>query len=330
MKWIIRALGNRQMIISLVVLLSLTGLAAWFGMIRQEDPAFPYRYGFVMVQFPGADVEQVEHLVARPIEEEISEVEEVDEIRTTVRAGFMNTIVVMKQTVYDTDNVWDRVRVAVSRAQARFPAGVSQPIIDDRLGDASTVVLAVGGSDDVVELQQAAERLRNRLYSLKAVSRVRLFGDSGEQVTLAIDDSRIQILGLTPELIISQLQSRNAIVPGGFIEVDGRQALVRPQTELRSMEEISNTPIILTDGRSVPLSSIADIRLEVTDPPVQTAWMNGRQVVAVAVTVARNKVNVVRFGEEFREFISEIQPEFAPLTIEEMFFLPKYVEGRLN
>ena len=34
-------------------------------MIRQEDPAFPYRYGYVMVQFPGADVEQVEHLVAQ-------------------------------------------------------------------------------------------------------------------------------------------------------------------------------------------------------------------------------------------------------------------------
>ena len=235
MSWIARSLGQRRLIISLVLLLSLTGMVAWKNMIRQEDPAFPYRYGFVMVQFPGADVEQVEHLVVRPVEEEISEVEEVDEIRTTIRAGFMNTVVVMKQTVYDTDNVWDRIRVAVSRAQARFPEGVSSPIIDDRLGDASTVVLALGGSDNIVELQKAARRLRNRLYSLKDVSRVRLYGDSGEQVTLAIDDAQIQALGTTPKQIIAQLQSRNAIVPGGFVEIGGRQTLVRPQTEFRSI-----------------------------------------------------------------------------------------------
>ena len=330
MKWLARSLDQRRMIISIVIMLSITGLAAWMGMIRQEDPAFPYRYGYVMVRFPGADVEQVEHLVARPLEEEISEVEEVDEIKTTIRAGFLHSIIGMKQTVYDTDNVWDRIRVAVARAQTRFPEGVLQPIIDDRQVDASTVVLAVGGSDDIDELQRAAERLKNRLYSMNAVSRVRLFGDSGEQVTVAIDDARIQTLGLTPEIIMSQLQSRNEIVPGGFVEVGGRQTLVRPQTEFRSIAEISGTPIVLSSGKSVPLSSIADVRLEVADPPVQTAWMNGRQVVAVAVTVARNRINVVRFGEQLRAFVEEIRPEFAPLTIDEMFFQPEHVRSRLS
>ncbi|MCU0988191.1 MAG: efflux RND transporter permease subunit [Xanthomonadales bacterium] len=330
MKWIGRALTQRRMIVSLVLLLSATGLAAWFGMIRQEDPAFPYRYGYVLVHFPGADVEQVEHLVARPLEEEISEVAEVDEIRTTIRAGFLHSIIGMKQTVYDTDNAWDRIRVAVSRAEARFPEGVRTPVIDDRQVDAATVVLAVGGSDDLRELQEAARQLRNRLYSLSAVSRLRLYGDSGEQVTVAIDDSRIQTLGITPQQIVAQLASRNEIVPGGFVEVDGRQTLIRPQTEFRSLAEIANTPIVLQGGASVPLSSIAEVRLEVADPPLETAWIDGRQVVAVAVTVARNQTNVVQFGEQLRRFVDDIRGEFAPLTIEEMFFAPRYVSARLS
>ncbi|MFC1739895.1 efflux RND transporter permease subunit, partial [Pseudomonadota bacterium] len=200
----------------------------------------------------------------------------------------------------------------------------------DRQVDSATAVLAVSGSENIDELQRAAERLKNRLYSLNAVSRVRLFGDSGEQVTVAIDDARIQTLGLTPEIIMGQLKSRNEIVPGGFVEVDGRQTLVRPQTEFRSIDEISNTPMVLSSGQSVPLSSIADVRLEVADPPVQTAWKNGTQVVAVAVTVARNQVNVVRFGEQLRSFIDEIRPEFAPLTIDEMFFQPEHVKARLS
>ena len=330
MKWITRILDQRRMIISLVLLLSLTGLAAWLTMIRQEDPAFPYRYGYVMVQFPGADVEQVEHLIAKPLEEEISEVEQVDEIKTTIRAGFVHAVIGMKQTVYDTDNAWDRIRVAVARAESRFPQGAGRAFVDDRQVDSQTVVLAVGGSDDIMELQQAAERLKNRLYSISAVSRVRLFGDSGEQVTIAIDDASIQTLGITPQHIMDQLSARNQIIPGGFVVVDGRQTLVRPQTEFRSIAEIANTPIVLTGGNSVPLSSIAGVSMEVADPPVGTVWMNQKQVVAVGVTVARDKVNTVEFGHHLREFLDELRPEYAPLTIEEMFFQPKHVKARLG
>ncbi len=93
MSWITTVLARRRMVISVVVLLSLAGALAWKNMIRQEDPAFPYRYGFVLVHFPGADVEQVEHLVTRPLEEEISEVEYVEEIEAIIRAGFVQLIV---------------------------------------------------------------------------------------------------------------------------------------------------------------------------------------------------------------------------------------------
>lgn len=330
MQWITRTLKQRRMIISLVVLLSLSGLVAWMSMIRQEDPAFPYRYGYVMVNFPGADVEQVEHLIAKPLEEEISEVEEVDEIKTTIRAGFVHAVIGMKQTVYDTDNAWDRIRVAVSRAEARFPDGVGKAIVDDRQVEALTVVLAIGGSDNVMELQQAAERLKNRLYSISAISRVRLFGDSGEQVTIAMDDSDILTLGITPQQIMQQLSARNQITPGGFVEVDGRQTLVRPQTEFRSLREIAETPVVLGQGNTVPLSSVASVSLQVAEPAVETVWVNGEQVVAVGITVARNKVNTVQFGEQLRTFIEELRPDFAPLTIEEMFFQPTHVEARLG
>jgi multidrug efflux pump subunit AcrB len=253
--WITGVLTRRRMIISVMLLLSLAGALAWSNMIRQEDPAFPYRYGYVLVDFPGADVERVEHLVAQPLEEEISEVEYVDEIQAIVRAGFVHLIVGMKQTVYDTDTAWDRIRVAVDRARARFPEGVGVPLVEDRVVDAITVVLGVSGSDDIVELQEAAERLKNRLYALDDISKVRLFGDSGEQVTIALDDDRIDALGISPQQIATQLQSRNQVIPGGFLEAGGRRTLVRPQTEFRSVGEIASTPLVLPAGRSVPGST---------------------------------------------------------------------------
>jgi multidrug efflux pump subunit AcrB len=328
--WITGILARRRMVISLVILLSLAGAFAWTSMIRQEDPAFPYRYGYVLVEFPGADVERVERLVVQPLEEEISEVEYVEEIQAIMRAGFAQLIVGMKQTVYDTDTAWDRVRVAIDRARARFPEGVGTPFVDDRMIGAITVVLGITGSDDMVELQEAAERLKNRMYALDAVSRVRLFGDSGEQVTIALDDDRIAALGISPQEVAAQVRSRNQVIPGGFVEVGGRRTLIRPQTEYRSIEELAATPLVLPDGRSLPLSAVADVRLEVSDPPRSTAWIDDQQVVVVGATVTRNTVNVVEFGHEFRAYVDELRAEFAPLEIREMMFQPQRVEDRLD
>ena len=61
-----------------------------------------------------------------------------------------------------------RIRVAVARAESHFPQGAGRAFVDDRQVEAQTVVLAVGGSDDIMELQLAAERLKNRLYSISA------------------------------------------------------------------------------------------------------------------------------------------------------------------
>jgi len=81
MKFMQAALDRRRLILTAVAMLSLIGLAAWFGMDRQEDPFFPHRYGNVQVSWPGAEPAEIERLVLDPLEEEIAGIEEVNDIR---------------------------------------------------------------------------------------------------------------------------------------------------------------------------------------------------------------------------------------------------------
>ena len=116
------AAGPRRLVLAVAFVLALIGLAAWFGMIRQEDPSFPYRAGFVLVAYPGADPERVERLVLEPLEEELAEIEEIDYIQSTVRTGQATLRMRFKDYVYDTETQWDRVRNAVRRAEQQDPA----------------------------------------------------------------------------------------------------------------------------------------------------------------------------------------------------------------
>lgn len=160
--------------LALVFTLSLIGLASWLGMNRQEDPFFPYRYGQVHVSWPGADAEQVERLLLNPLQEEIAQVDEVNELRGVARLGFAQIVVGMHDHVYDTEEVWQRVRVAIERAERDFPPGAGQPELLDRMMDTEGIVLVVTGSDDLMALTEAARALRRDLFRVPDIARVEL------------------------------------------------------------------------------------------------------------------------------------------------------------
>ena len=309
--------------------LSLIGLFAWLEMDRQEDPFFPYRYGQVHVVWPGADAAQVERLILNPLEEEIAQIEEINELRGTTRLGFAQLIVGMHQHVYDTEDVWQRVRVAVARAERKFPAGAGQPEVVDKMMDTEGIVLAITGSDDLLALNEAARALRRDLFRMDDIARVEILADPVEQLVVGLDPSVAGNYALDANAISEQLAARNVTMSGGSMTRDGRSLVLRPQTEFRDLEELGETPIRLPTGALLPLREIASLRLEPADPPTERMWFNGVPAVGLGIVIPENRLNSVRFGERLRALLDELRPGYAPLEIHEMFYQPKWVEDRL-
>jgi len=329
MNLIVAAMTRRRLVMAAVVLLSLIGLAAWFGMDRQEDPFFPYRYGHVLVPWPGADPERVERLVLNIVEEALAEVEDVLEIRGTARLGFAHMVVGLHQHVYDTDAVWDRVRVAIDRAERKLPEGAGPIEIRDRTMDVHGIVLSVTGSDDLLELLNAARQLRRDLFRVPDIGRIDLLADPGEELEIAIDPTRLRELGLSAAAVADQIHAANQVLPSGTLKAAERSLVLRASTDFGSLEELAALPIHVGNGAILNLGEIAHVRMRPTEPATERLWHNGQPGVALGIVIPENRLNAVRFGEQLRERVAQLQPHYAPLVIEEMFYQPQWVESRL-
>ena len=112
-------------------------------MSRQEDPQFPHRNGLITVLYPGATAEVMERLILEPLQDEISQVQEVQEFTATARTGVALSSVGLLDSLYDTEPAWQRVRVAMYQAQLEFPPDVREMELDDGLTGLRAVVLAV-------------------------------------------------------------------------------------------------------------------------------------------------------------------------------------------
>ncbi|WP_111412520.1 efflux RND transporter permease subunit [Billgrantia lactosivorans] len=330
MSWLLASLRYKRLILTVTLLLALLGLAAWAAMDRQEDPFFPYRFGQVLVPYPGAEPEQVERLVLNPLEEELAQIEEVSDIIGTSRLGVAHVTLEMHEHVYDTDAAWERVRIAVDRASREFPDGVGEAEISDRDSDAHGIVLAVTGSDDLLELREAAKRLRRDLFRLKEIARVDLLADPGQQVVIGWDDAQAELTGLDARALGDQLAARNLTSPGGSLSIGGRSLVLDPRSEFASLEELADTPIRTAQGDQLPLGELADVHLAPQEPATARLWHDGRPAVALGLVLANDRVNAARFGARLRALVEELRPAYAPLAIEETFYQPRWVERRLT
>ena len=189
MKIIAAILNRSRLILTVAAMLALTGAVMWFTMVRQEDPRLPDFWGQVLASFPGADAATVERLVLEPMEDALAEVDEVKIIDATAFDEIAVMSVELRGETKDFNHAWDEVRQALAIAAQDFPAGAATPVLDEDQQDQDSVVLAVTGSGDRLQLLKAARKVKDALLKLASVSKVHLIADPGEQVTVELDDS---------------------------------------------------------------------------------------------------------------------------------------------
>lgn len=324
-------LGQRKLVLTLSVLLSVLGIVSWLTMTRQEDPRLPEYFGQVTVRFPGADAETVERLVLEPLEDELAEVDDLHEIESTARAELAVLELELSDRVDrdDTAEVWDRVRQALDDARAELPTGVSEPALDDRQQDQTSVVYALTGPVDLLTLAEAAETLRDEMLGVPGVARVEIVADPGEQITVELDDAEIRRLALTPAEVAAQIGSRTEILPGGSVKVADRQMRLRPDTDFASLGEIRATPILLPSGETVPLQAVARVERGPEEPARTRMRYQGQAAVGVGI-IPRKGVHVVDFGRRVSQRAEEIAPTLAPVELDRMIYQPGRVAERIS
>jgi len=322
--------SQKRLILTTSIFLALFGVLSWSNMNRQEDPFFPYRQGFVLVQYPGADVNKIEKQVLKPLEEELAQIEEIDELRSTVRSGFTQIIVKMLDHISDTDRVWDRVRLAVDRAQVKFPDGVIEPTVEDRLLDTAVAVYSLSGINDIMQLRKAAKSIKNRMFNLPGIGKVLLYGMPEEQVTITLKEAFNNSSIINHESVAQQINERTKAQPINALHVGNNRVNIDAHTEFKSIEEIKNTSIELSNGEQLPLSAIADIKLEAENVSNSGFWHHGERAIALSLYVPLDELNVVDFGAKLRTYMNDMQDLYPDVTIEEVFFQPDRVTDRIQ
>ncbi|MEN0111296.1 MAG: efflux RND transporter permease subunit, partial [Planctomycetota bacterium] len=332
---------NRRMLTLAVCLIIVSGLASFFVLPRMEDPVLTQRVAIVNTLLPGAPPERVEALVVEPIEEELQEIPEIKELRSVARSGVATITVELRDNVYDSAEVWSRVRDKIDDAKPLLPAGASDPAFDELEVVAYAQIVALTwdapGEPNYAILRRLAEELEQRLRETPGTREVDTFGDPAEEVTIHIDAARLATLGLTASGVADQLRASDAKIAAGQLRDDDGSLLMEVDSELDTVRRIAATPIRYGDsagdsaaGRFVTLGAIADVRKGIADPPRRLAEVAGKPAITVA-SLVRNDQRIDSWAVGARATVDAFRAELPPAVgLDVVFDQSGYVETRLD
>lgn len=326
---------NRQLLFLTLTLIVVWGASAFFTLPRLEDPEIVQRVSTITTIFPGASAERVESLVTDKIEEEFSDIEEIDNIESTSSPGISVVTIELKDTVANVSPVWARIRSQLEDVTPELPTDALDPRYED--ADVSANALIVGLQwtlDSPVNptlLQRIAEGLQDELEMLPGTDKVDLFGLADEEIQVEIDQSVAARLGLTADAIAQQIQASDAKVSAGTLQGQADELLIEVDSELTSLERIREIPVRIGEGGQVRLlGDIATVTKTVREPTNELALVAGKPAVVLAAQV-ESSFRIDAWAQEARQILEDFEADLSDgLALTTVLDQSLYVQQRLN
>ncbi|MEL6133531.1 MAG: efflux RND transporter permease subunit [Bacteroidota bacterium] len=324
------AIKNYQFVLVLMFLIVSLGTLSYLNMPRSEDPALDFPTYVVAVVYPGTSPQDMEELVADPLEDVLNEVEDVDNILTTIEEGLV-VIRVEGEFGLDIDAQYDEVQAQVNKVRGDLPDGiVSLEVRNVSPLDVKILQLAfTSPTAPYRSIVEAAEKLESKLERIKGVRTIEIEAYPEEEIRIALDMEKMARLNIPLNQLTGILQANNANIPAGELKSKGRSFTVKTSGGYKSLEELKSTVIGSTGQGIIQLKDVAHVYYAYEDA-TYLARYDGKRAIFLSVTQKKG-VNILQLTEEMKGTIAAYQAELPQnMDIEYAFVQAPAVSARVS
>jgi multidrug efflux pump subunit AcrB len=306
------------------------GIYAFISVPREEDPSFRISGFDIAAIMPGADPQDLERLVAKPLEDRLSELDDVRQLETVIADGVSFTIVEF-EAYADADKKYDEVLREVNALRPNLPAELRQISIRKFSPGLVNIVqyALVSAEAPYRELEDHARALKDVLKGVPGIRTSESWAYPPRELRIEVNMERLADLKLNAARIIQALDSENANIPAGIIDVGSRSFTVKSTGSYENLEQIRDTVVASDGGRIVRVRDIAEVRW------AEGQWghvgrYNGQRAVFVTANMKEGQ-NILQVRRALGDAVARYESGLPKrVKLELGFDQSRNVESRLN
>lgn len=259
MKSSLRWMATNHVAANLLMLVLIVGGIIKAPHIQQEVfPEVSLDRISVMVAYPGAGPAEVEEGILLRIEEVLTGVDGIKQLKSTAGES-VGTVIAELNTGEDANLVLQDIKSEIDRITS-FPEDAEEPVISIMLNRREVISVVVYGAVGERSLRQQAEIVRDELLELPGITQVELGGVRPFEISIEISEENLRRYNLTLDQVATRIRSASLDLPGGSVKTSGGEILLRTKERRYFGPEYADITIVAKpDGSQVRLGEIARV-----------------------------------------------------------------------
>lgn len=244
---------------NLLMLAFILGGLMFLTKIKQEVyPEFEIDAVSISIAYPGASPEEVEKGMLLAIEDAVSGLDGIDEVRSVASEG-NGTVTVEAMADADLQRLTQEIQKEVERITT-FPVDAEEPKITVMTRKRQVLTLVIHGHAQERVLHEVAEQFRDRLLQDPGITQVELEGVRPLEISIDVPQENRRRYGLSLAEIAQRIQNASVELPGGSVKTSTGEILIRMKERKDYGQQFAHIPIITAaNGSQVLLGDIATI-----------------------------------------------------------------------
>lgn len=284
--WLNFFVSNFRVVVLLIALLTALGLFSFFSLPRESNPEVKIPIAVVTAVYPGASPTDVEELVTKKLETQISGVRGVNKITSNSSNSF-SAITVEFEASENVDDAIRRLTDKVNQTKTELPTEVQTPVVREiSFDDSPIMTVAFTGDLSPAGLKDYVDKIKDELEKIPGVREINVSGGDENEFEIAYDPQKLLFFSITADQANQMIKAVNVGIPSGIFDGSSFTYPVRTDARFYDAEALGNIPVSHgDDGSIVFLKDVATVREKAIKKTVYSRISTNGEMPRDAVTL---------------------------------------------
>jgi len=306
------SINNRISVLVLLFLVAIMGVVSYLTIPKESFPSINVPNIFVVTVYPGVSPEDMESLVTRKLEDELSNISDIKKMTSSSAEGYSNINLEFEPSI-DIEDALQKVREKVDLAKPELPEDAEEPTVQEiNFAEFPIMNVNLSGQYDEVILKDIAEDLQDRIETIPSVLGVDLTGGLEREVQVDVDLAKMKYYNIAFGDIIKAISNENVTIPGGDISVGTKKFLLRVPGQYEDTKLLEDIVIKGEDRSPIYIRDVAKVTFGFKERETYSELDNA-PVITLGVK-KRTGQNILDTGIEVKAILEEVLPTLPPST----------------
>lgn len=289
------------------------GFIAFTTMKMELLPDMNFPYMIVSTVYPGASPEDIDELVSKPIEEEVSLLSDVEEVQSR---SMENVSMVIVRYRYGTnmDRAYDKLKKKLDVLKGNLPDDAEDPdYIEFDINAQAGMVLAISDKTKANLYNYVKNNIEPEMEKLSSVASVSLSGGQAEYVRVELSEEKLAQYHLTMENIIQMIKASDFTYPAGSTYYGKQKLSLSVSEDYSTIEKLKNLPLLTGTGNTLYLRDLATVS-ESLEEKSGIGRYNGEDTIGLSLSKTQTESDI-GMSRDVKETIKDLEAQNPNLSV---------------